>query len=99
MLFPHFTKNHAKSFPARSVFTSSCLVTASNNGYSSASGLKSALNDGSLPTELIASIVLRMTPLHGPTRNTVASSTSTIAFVSVAAKMCLPSRCLETALV
>jgi hypothetical protein len=41
---------HAKSFPARSVI-SSCLVTASNNGYSSASVLKSYLNGGSLPTE------------------------------------------------
>jgi hypothetical protein len=33
------------------VFTSSCLVTASYNTYSSASGLKSSLNGGSLPTE------------------------------------------------
>jgi hypothetical protein len=42
------TTAHTKSFPACSVFTSSCLVTASNNGYSSASGLKSSLNGGSL---------------------------------------------------
>jgi hypothetical protein len=35
---------HAKSFPACSVFTSSCLVTASNNGSSYPNG-------GSLPTE------------------------------------------------
>jgi hypothetical protein len=44
------TPTHAKSFPARSVFTSSCPVTASNNGYSSASGLKPSVNGGSLPT-------------------------------------------------
>jgi hypothetical protein len=46
----HTLPNHTKSFPARSVFTSSCLVTTSNNGYSSASVFKSSLNDGSLPT-------------------------------------------------
>jgi hypothetical protein len=40
----------AKSFPARNVFTSISLVTTSNNGYSSASGLKSSLNGGSLTT-------------------------------------------------
>jgi hypothetical protein len=43
---------HAKSFPACSVFISSCLVTASNNGYSSASVLKFSLNGGYLPTVL-----------------------------------------------
>jgi hypothetical protein len=41
---------HALSFPAHSVFTSSCLVTTPNNDYFSASVLKSSLNDGSLPT-------------------------------------------------
>jgi hypothetical protein len=44
------TRAHAKPFPARSVFTSSCLVRASNNGYSSASVLRRSLNGGSLPT-------------------------------------------------
>jgi hypothetical protein len=44
------TSVHIKFFPACSVFTSICLVTASNNDYSSASGLKSSLNGGSLPT-------------------------------------------------
>jgi hypothetical protein len=43
-------QNDAKSFPARSVFISNCLIMASNNGYSSASGLKSSLNGGSFPT-------------------------------------------------
>jgi hypothetical protein len=38
------------SFPSRSVFTSSCLVTASNNDESSDSGPKYYLNGGSLPT-------------------------------------------------
>jgi hypothetical protein len=44
---------HVKSFPVRIVCTSSCLVTASDNGYSSASGLKSSLNGASLPAELL----------------------------------------------
>jgi hypothetical protein len=46
------TKAYAEYFPVRSVFTSNCLVTASNNDYSSAFGLKSSLNRGSLETEL-----------------------------------------------
>jgi hypothetical protein len=73
------TTAHAKSFPARSVFTSSCLVTASNNGYSSASWLKSSVNGGSLPTvpflqglpyrtDLVAQIVFLITPRHGLSR-------------------------------
>jgi hypothetical protein len=57
------TVTHAKSFVARSVFTSSSLVTASNNGYASASGLKSSLNGGSLLTELFfkVNVTLRLT--------------------------------------
>jgi hypothetical protein len=43
------TSAHAKSFPASSVLTSSCLVTAFNNGCSSASGFRSSLNGGALP--------------------------------------------------
>jgi hypothetical protein len=43
---------YAKSSAACSVFTRSFLVTASNNGYSCAFGLKSSLNGGPLPTEL-----------------------------------------------
>jgi hypothetical protein len=46
-----FTTAHAKSFPAFSVFTRRFLVTASNNGYSSAFVLKPSLNGGSLPTD------------------------------------------------
>jgi hypothetical protein len=37
---------HPKSFPACSVLTRRFLVTASNNGYFSASVLKSSLNSG-----------------------------------------------------
>jgi hypothetical protein len=44
------TVTHAKSFPARSFFTSNCLVTTSNNSYFSASRLNSSLNGSSLPT-------------------------------------------------
>jgi hypothetical protein len=43
-----FTRAHVTSFTAHSDFTSSCLITASNNGYSSTPGLKSSLNGGSL---------------------------------------------------
>jgi hypothetical protein len=49
---------HAKFFPACSEFTSSCLLTVSNNYYSSASVLSFFLNGGSLP----ASVFL----LYGP---------------------------------
>jgi hypothetical protein len=56
----HTLQNHA-------VFTSSCLVTISNNGYSYASGLKSSLNSGSLPTMCtLDSVVLLINPRHGP---------------------------------
>jgi hypothetical protein len=48
----HTSQNHTKSFPACKIFTGSCLVTVSKNGYSSASGLKSSLNSSSLPIEL-----------------------------------------------
>jgi hypothetical protein len=44
------TRAHTKPFPALSVFISSCLVTASNNGCSSSSVFKSSLKGGSLPT-------------------------------------------------
>jgi hypothetical protein len=54
-----FTRPHAKYFPDRSL-TGSCLITAANSGYYSASGLKSSLNGGSLPTEIL-SLILRQT--------------------------------------
>jgi hypothetical protein len=44
------TPTRAKCSPARSVFNNSRPVTASNNGYSSASVLKPFLNGGFLPT-------------------------------------------------
>jgi hypothetical protein len=57
------TTEPAKSFPACCVFTSLSLVTASNNGYSSASVLRSCLNGGSLPPELFfeVKVTLRLT--------------------------------------
>jgi hypothetical protein len=75
----YITRAPVKSFPACTVFTRSCLVTASNNGYSSASVLKSALSCGSLATasfphrlpyrtDLVAPTVFLITPLHGPSR-------------------------------
>jgi hypothetical protein len=45
------TTVYAKSYPAFSFFTRRFLVTASNNGDSSASALKSSLNGGSLATD------------------------------------------------
>jgi hypothetical protein len=70
-----------KSFPACCVFTSRSLVAASSSGNSSASALKSSLNGGfpataSFPhrlqygTDFVASVVLLVTPLHGPSRKT-----------------------------
>jgi hypothetical protein len=56
-----FTFTHSKSFQTRSVFTSICLVTASNYGYSSASELKSSLNGSSLPIELFLSLESHVT--------------------------------------
>jgi hypothetical protein len=46
----HITGAYAKAFPACSVFISSCPVSASNNGYSFASGLMSSMNGSSLAT-------------------------------------------------
>jgi hypothetical protein len=55
------SRARAKSFPASSVPAISCLVTASNNGYSSASGFRSSLNGGALPC-------LRSLPRNGSAR-------------------------------
>jgi hypothetical protein len=102
-------KSHAKSFPAHSVFTSTCLVTASIYGYSSASGLRSSLNGGSLPTasfvhrlpnrtDVVAPVVFLITSLQtDQVENTVSKSTCIVACISVASGMCLPSHCLATA--
>jgi hypothetical protein len=49
---------------ARSVFTSSCLITPSDNSYSSASGLKFFLNGGSLPTAYSCNWLSRWWPFH-----------------------------------
>jgi hypothetical protein len=64
------TVTQSKSFPASNVFTSSCLVTASNNGYSSASVLKSSLNGSSLPAFLSFPFVQLISPRHGPLQRT-----------------------------
>jgi hypothetical protein len=62
-----FTRAHAKAFPAHSVFSSSCLVMASNSGCTSGSVLKSSVNGSSLPTVTLAtptkSSVHRLTKL------------------------------------
>jgi hypothetical protein len=99
------TITHANSFPARSVFTSSCLVMASNNGCYS-------LNGGSLPTACLpynwlvvishrpSSVLFTAyqlstlaTQRNGPRRK----HRSSVACVFVAAGLCLPNRSLATA--
>jgi hypothetical protein len=95
----------ANPFSARSVFTSSCLVTASNNGYSSCSMLKSFLNGCSLPNVCSCS---RCSPYEPPARTTVENHVSTVPpllrvgtcfFVIFAEKrMLFQSRSLATAL-
>jgi hypothetical protein len=47
---------------------------------------------------IIASSVLLITPLHGPSRNHRSNNNYFVACGSVAAGTCLPSRCLEAAL-
>jgi hypothetical protein len=67
LLISTLYKSYAKSFPAWGVFTSSCLVMASNNGYSSASMLKSSLNGSSLLTVwVLAPVVLLIIPRQRP---------------------------------
>jgi hypothetical protein len=46
----------------------------------------------------LTSIVLRIDPLYRPSRNMISNSTSIVVSGLVAAEMCLPRRCLETAL-
>jgi hypothetical protein len=70
---------HAKSFPACYIFSSRFLITASNNGDSSASALKPFLNgrsfqlhlfftDFRIELTLLPPIVFFITPRHGPRR-------------------------------
>jgi hypothetical protein len=62
------TAANTKSSPTCSFRTSRFLITASNIGDSSASALKSTLNGGSLPTDLVAPVVFLITSRHGPRR-------------------------------
>jgi hypothetical protein len=87
----HTLPNHAKSLQARNVFTSSCLVTGSNNNYSSVSVLKFSPNGGSLPTELF---LLQLSLCTDRVENAVFYITSIVACVSIAAGTCLRSGCL-----
>jgi hypothetical protein len=58
----------AKSFPACNVITSSCLVTVSNSGDSSASALKAFLMAATLQFYSVAPVVFLVTPRYGPTK-------------------------------
>jgi hypothetical protein len=93
-----------QDFPACCVLTSRSLVTAFNNGDSSASSLKSSLNGGSLPTtssfhrlpyrtDLVVPIVFLITPQHGPRRQHTMHSR----MLTVSAEMCLPRRSVAAA--
>jgi hypothetical protein len=85
-----FTTAHAMSFSACSVFTSSCLVMTSNDGYSSASVFKSSLNGGSLPTLNSNSSYPPYNPSAWTTvENTFSNSTSIVARSFVAVETCL----------
>jgi hypothetical protein len=86
---------HAKSFPACSVFTIRLLVTASNNGYSSASVLKSSLNGDSLPTTYSYS---SCPPYNPSVRITVGTSVSNNSSIVVHGNLFICDRCPETAL-
>jgi hypothetical protein len=96
------TAAHAKSFPACSVFTSSCLVTASNNDYSSASGLKSSLIGCSLQTAYSCS---SCPPYNSSARTTVedtisdSNSPPLLHIDCCHGNLFVYDRCLETALV
>jgi hypothetical protein len=76
---------------------SSLVVTWQRFLTMPASRLKFSLNGGSLQIILV-SIVLLITPVHRPSKNTFSNSTPIVACISVAAGTCLPSRCIETAL-
>jgi hypothetical protein len=101
------TANLHKPFSACCGFTSRPLLTASNSGDSSASVLKPSLNGCSLPTasflrilpyrtESDAPVIFVITRLHGPSRKHCFYSISIIAYESVAAGTCSPSRFIET---
>jgi hypothetical protein len=81
--YRRFTHFRAHAFSSQFAFTSRCLVTALNNGNSSASLLPVQKS-----TELIAPNLLVITSLHEPHRQ---HSSSIFAFVSVAAGTYLPS--------
>jgi hypothetical protein len=89
-----------KCFPARSIFTSSCLATASNSGNASSSRSQALSNGNSiLPLFLTDSRTNLKQLLHLSSLwllCTVFNSTSIVACVSVAAGVYSPSRCLET---
>jgi hypothetical protein len=80
------TSAHAESFPPCSGFTSSCLIMAFNNGYSSAYGLKSSLNGGTLLTELSLHFVSLITPQHGPPKKTLFPTVALLLCVVLFAK-------------
>jgi hypothetical protein len=107
---PLITTALAKPFPACCVFTCRSLVKVSNSGDYSASARKSSLNGGFLPTvpflhsllyrtNSVAPVVFLITPLHGANIEHSFQHYSIIACVSATAGTCLPSRCLDTALV
>jgi hypothetical protein len=93
------------SFPACSVFTTSCLIRGSNNGYSSASGLSNPLSTAA-PLQLCSVsflhcllyrtdlVTTNCLPYKSSARR---AQTTPFILVSVAGGTCLPSRSLAAA--
>jgi hypothetical protein len=93
---------HAKSFPARSVFTSNYLVAVSNNGCSFASGLKSSLDGDTFGTDSFLhrhpylTRLLQLSSYYSSTRP-AQTTPFILVCVSVAVGTCLPSHSLAAA--
>jgi hypothetical protein len=93
-----------KSFAACYVFNSRSLATASIVEILQLHAFKSSPSGGSLPTTCFPHRLPYRTDKVAPiiflcadrVENTVSNSTSIVAYVSIAAGTCLPSRCLGT---
>jgi hypothetical protein len=101
-LIPTFHKSlHANSYPAYNVFNSRFLVMDANSGDSSASRIQVFPSRFQYRTayqpsaELPVPVLFFIIPRRGPRRQ---QPVSPVACVTVVGGMCLPTRCLETAL-
>jgi hypothetical protein len=102
----HTTPQHPLSLFQPVAFTRRFLVTASNNGYSSSSVLKTSLQRLFLRTLnwLSSNLVSLITSRHGPPRKhsssiVVVQLSHLLKICPLAIGTCFPSRCPETAVV